>query len=111
MPETTRLAGTIEKWWPEIEGFLQLGVTTARTECYTPIFKQLKRAACVRNQASYEKCSHVAHCDPPGRGTIGGRSTPAQVSTEVATSRVTRRRMRGWTSCSHSSPGSFGGLD
>jgi hypothetical protein len=24
MPEATRLAGTIEKWWPEIEGFLEL---------------------------------------------------------------------------------------
>jgi Transposase len=27
MPEATRLAGTIEKWWPEIEGFLRPGKT------------------------------------------------------------------------------------
>ena len=27
MPETTRLAATVERWWPEIEGFLELGVT------------------------------------------------------------------------------------
>jgi hypothetical protein len=27
MPEAIRLAGPIEKWWPEIEGFLELGQT------------------------------------------------------------------------------------
>ena len=32
MPEATRLAGTIEKRWPEIHGFLQLGITNACTE-------------------------------------------------------------------------------
>jgi len=56
MPETTRLAGTIEKWWPEIEGFLELGVTNARTEGYNRIIKQIKRVACgFRNQANYER--------------------------------------------------------
>jgi transposase len=34
MPETTRLATTIETWWPHILVFLQLGVTNARTEGY-----------------------------------------------------------------------------
>ena len=29
MPQTTRLAATIMRWWPEIEGFLQLGITNA----------------------------------------------------------------------------------
>lgn len=56
MPETTRLAGTIEKWWPEIEGFLQLGVTNARTEGCNRVIKQIKRVACgFRNQANYER--------------------------------------------------------
>jgi len=32
MPETTRLATTIETWWPHVLVFLQLGVTNARTE-------------------------------------------------------------------------------
>jgi transposase len=27
MPETTRLAGTVEKWWPEVLGFLQPNAT------------------------------------------------------------------------------------
>ena len=51
MPEATRLAGTIEKWWPEIEGFHQLGTTNARTEGYNRVINQLKRVACgFRNQ-------------------------------------------------------------
>jgi transposase len=56
MPEATRLAGTIEKWWLEIEGFLQLGVTNARTEGYNRVIKQIKRVACgFRNQDNYER--------------------------------------------------------
>jgi transposase len=56
IPEATRLAGTIEKWWPEIEGFLELGVTNARTEGYNRVIKQIKRVACgFRNQDNYER--------------------------------------------------------
>jgi len=56
MPETTRLASTIERWWPEIEGFLELGVTNARTEGHNRVIKQIKRVACgFRNQANYER--------------------------------------------------------
>jgi transposase len=56
MPEATRLAGTIEKWWPEIEGFLELGKTNARTEGYNRVIKQIKRVACgFRNQDNYER--------------------------------------------------------
>ncbi len=46
MPETTRLPGTIEKWWPEIEGFLELGVTNTRTEGYNRVIKQINCVAC-----------------------------------------------------------------
>jgi transposase len=56
MPETTRLATTIERWWPEIEGFLKLGITNARTEGHNRVIKQVKRVACgFRNQANYER--------------------------------------------------------
>ena len=56
MAETTRLASTIERWWPEIEGFLELGVTNARTEGHNRVIKQVKRVACgFRNQANYER--------------------------------------------------------
>ncbi len=56
MAETTRLAATIERWWPEIEAFLELGVTNARTEGHNRVIKQVKRVACgFRNQANYER--------------------------------------------------------
>jgi len=56
LPETTRLAATIEKWWPEIEGFLELGRTNAGTQGYNRAIKQIKRVACVfRNQENYER--------------------------------------------------------
>ncbi|MBC7633543.1 transposase, partial [Aeromicrobium sp.] len=56
LPEATRLAGTIERWWPEIEAFLQLGGTNARTEGYNRVIKQIKRVACgFRNQSNYER--------------------------------------------------------
>ncbi len=43
MPETSRLATTIETWWPHVLVFLQLGVTKARTEGFNRIIKQVKR--------------------------------------------------------------------
>ena len=56
MPETTRLATTILKRWPEIETFLELGITNARTEGHNRMIKQIKRVACgFRNQANYER--------------------------------------------------------
>jgi transposase len=56
MPETTRLATTIETWWPHIEAFLLSGVTNARTEGYNRVIKQIKRVGCgYRNQANYER--------------------------------------------------------
>ncbi len=63
MPETTRLAETIQTWWPQIEAFLRLRVTNARTEGTNRVIKQIKRVGCgYRNQANYERriVLHVA---------------------------------------------------
>ncbi len=46
IPELLTLAGTIDKWWPEINAFVQTGITNARTEGYNRLVKQVKRAAC-----------------------------------------------------------------
>jgi transposase len=55
VPELTRLAATIETWWPAVEAFLRLRITNARTEGYNRIIKQIKRVACgFRNQRNYE---------------------------------------------------------
>ncbi|MCA1702737.1 MAG: ISL3 family transposase [Actinobacteria bacterium] len=43
--ELTRLAGTIEAWWPEIEAFLQTGITNAATEGTNHLIKDAARVA------------------------------------------------------------------
>jgi transposase len=56
MPEATRLAATVERWWPEIEGFLELGITNAATEGHNRVIKQIKRVGCgFRNQDNYQR--------------------------------------------------------
>jgi len=56
IPEATRLASTVDTWWPAVEAFLRLRVTNARTEGYDRKIKQIKRVACgSRNQTSYER--------------------------------------------------------
>jgi len=56
IPEIVTLAETIETWWPEIEAFLRLNITNARTEGSNRIIKQIKRVGCgFANQANYER--------------------------------------------------------
>jgi transposase len=56
VPEIRSLAETIDAWWPEIEAFLRLNITNARTEGSNRIIKQLKRVGCgFSNQANYER--------------------------------------------------------
>jgi len=56
IPEATRLASTVETWWPAVEAFLRLRVTNARTEGYNRKIKQIKRVACgFRDQKSYQR--------------------------------------------------------
>ncbi len=45
LPELERLAGTIEAWWPEVEGFLQTGITNAGTEATNRTVKTAARTA------------------------------------------------------------------
>ncbi|WP_139142756.1 transposase, partial [Humibacillus sp. DSM 29435] len=46
MEETTRLARTIETWWPAVLVALTEDVTNARTEGFNRIIKQTKRVGC-----------------------------------------------------------------
>jgi hypothetical protein len=63
IPKTTRLATTIETWWPAVLVALAEDVTSARTEGINPIIKQTKRVACgFRIVDSYQRriMSHIA---------------------------------------------------
>lgn len=56
IPEILTLAETVETWWPEIEAFLRLNITNARTEGSNRTIKQIKRVGCgFANQANYER--------------------------------------------------------
>ena len=56
IPELTRLATTIDTWWPAVEAFLRLRVTNARTEGYNTNIKLIKRTARgFRSQANYQR--------------------------------------------------------
>jgi transposase len=56
MPETTRLATTIDTWWPAILVSLTESVTNARTEGYNRVIKQVKRVGCgYRNMDNYQR--------------------------------------------------------
>lgn len=67
MPETTRLATTVETWWPAILVALTEQVTNARTEGFNRIIKQVKRVACgFRNMDNYRRriMAHIAVTRP-----------------------------------------------
>jgi hypothetical protein len=67
MPESTRLAETIQTWWPAILVALTEQVTNARTEGFNRIIKQTKRVGCgYRNLANYQRriLSHIAVTRP-----------------------------------------------
>jgi len=55
VPELTRLATTIETWWPAVEAYVRLRVTNARIEGFNREIKT-KRVSCdFRNQQSYAR--------------------------------------------------------
>lgn len=63
LPEATRLAATVETWWPTIETALVEGITNARTEGFNRIIKQTKRVGCgFTNMENYQRriMSHIA---------------------------------------------------
>ena len=67
MAETTRLANTIQTWWPAILVALTEQVTNARTEGFNRIIKQTKRVGCgYRNLDNYQRriLSHIAVTRP-----------------------------------------------
>jgi transposase len=67
MDETTRLARTIQTWWPAILVALTHEVSNARTEGFNRVIKQTKRVGCgYRNMTNYQRriLSHIAVTRP-----------------------------------------------
>lgn len=62
-PKTTRLATTVETWWPALLVALEYDITNARTEGFNRVIKQVKRVGCgFRNMDNYQRriMSHIA---------------------------------------------------
>jgi transposase len=67
LPEATRLANTIQTWWPAIFVALTHDISNARTEGFNRIIKQVKRVGCgYRNMINYQRriLSHIAVTRP-----------------------------------------------
>ena len=77
IPELTRLATTIETWWPAILAFLHTGLTNARTEGYNRLVKQVKRVACGFRNTENSRRRIRFHCTRAQRASI--RFTTAQL--------------------------------
>ncbi len=74
IPELHRLATTVENWWPEIERFIQTGLTNARTEAINRVIKDVGRRACgFRNPDNHRRRVRF-HCT---RNTRRVPATPA----------------------------------
>jgi transposase len=67
IPETIRLAKTIQAWWPAILVALTENVTNARSEGFNRIIKQTKCVGCgYRNMINYQRriLTHIAVTRP-----------------------------------------------
>src|SRR5215217_3302453 len=67
MPETTRLAQTIQTWWPAILVALTHDISNARTEGFNRVIKQTKRVGCgYRSMENYQRriLSHITVTRP-----------------------------------------------
>lgn len=77
IPELTRLATTIETWWPAILAFLHTGLTNAKTEGYNRLVKQVKRVACGFRNTENSRRRIRFHCTRTQRANT--RFTTAQL--------------------------------
>ena len=78
--ELHTLATTVETWWPEIEAFIDTGITNAKTEELNRLVTQIKRSGCgLRNVDSQHRRVRF-HCTRTARAaTAASRSLPARV--------------------------------
>ena len=62
IPELLTLAATIDQRWPEINAFVQTGITNARTEGYNRLLKQVKRVGCGSRNREHSPRRIRFHC-------------------------------------------------
>ena len=65
------LAELLKTWWPAILAFLHTGLTTARTEGFNRLVKQVKRVACGFRNTENSRRRIRFHCSRAQRASIG----------------------------------------
>ena len=76
LSEATRLAGTVQTWWPAVLTALLADVDNARTKRADRIMKQVKRVRCgYRNMINYQRRSVTARRGHP-TARSAGRASP-----------------------------------
>jgi len=79
IPEITRLADTVEDWWPETETFCRTGITNARTEGTNRLMKDVARRACgFRNPDNQQRRVRYFCTRQSRRRTASHEALPAQ---------------------------------
>jgi transposase len=78
LPEATRLAETIDAWWPEILGFLETGITNGRTEGTNRLVKDAARIAFGFRSLDNQRRRVRFHCTRQSRRTtrVDGAQPP-----------------------------------
>jgi transposase len=75
--ELHTLATTVETWWPEIEAFIDTGITNAKTEGLNRLIKQVKRSGCGFRNVDNQHRRVRFHCTRKHRSaTTASRSLP-----------------------------------
>jgi transposase len=64
VPEITRLARTIDAWWPQILAFIGTGITNARTESTNRMMKDAARIAFGFRNLDNQRRRVRLHCKP-----------------------------------------------
>lgn len=74
MPETTRLAETVDAWWPETLAFLETGITNAGTEGTNHRVKDAARVAFGFRNLDNQRRRVRFHCTRQSRRTTGAEA-------------------------------------
>jgi transposase len=72
--EPHTLATTVETWWPQIEAFIDTGITNAKTEGLNRLVKQVKRSGCGFRNVDNQHRRVRFHCTRTARAATSTSS-------------------------------------
>ncbi len=73
LPEATRLARTVDAWWPQIQAFCETRITNARTEGTNRMIKDAARITFGFRNLDNQRRRVRFHCTRQPRRTISAK--------------------------------------